>query len=463
MSVFFIPLSKLWCRMPDTAGCNAAAGNKSAYTKTMVNIFECGIQPMRQIPFRSLRWLTALLMAGAFAAVGNAQEGSTNLQEISRLAKQGQRSAAITKLNDYLQQHPKDLSGRFMKGVFLVEQAEQSRSKDAKEARDPNRYREAISVFYGIIKDHPERPEPYNNLAAIYASLDQWDKSKEMLEAAIHTNPSYATAHENLGDVYAKLASQAYEKALQLDTSSQVVQNKLRMIGDLFPGAGNVSTPTRSQPQKTVVASAAAPSRPISNNAVTPAAGANSVRSTGGAFKSTTSNVPASNLPPAIVPPVDSSSQKLASADKATKKNDKANSLKQAASEADDEDQKDTTGKEANTGERSEVLDVVKSWAGAWSKQDIAAYLGHYDDGFKPSSGQSRTTWQKQREARVSRPKTIQVDVVNAKVKMTGNQATVTFRQTYKSDLVGRDSMTKRLVLVKQADSRWRIVRESGR
>ncbi|MES2205284.1 MAG: tetratricopeptide repeat protein [Pseudomonadota bacterium] len=416
---------------------------------------------MRQIPFRSLRWLTALLMAGAFAAVGNAQEGSTNLQEISRLAKQGQRSAAIAKLNDYLQQHPKDLSGRFMKGVFLVEQAEQSRSKDAKEARDPNRYREAISVFYGIIKDHPERPEPYNNLAAIYASLDQWDKSKEMLEAAIHTNPSYATAHENLGDVYAKLASQAYEKALQLDTSSQVVQNKLRMIGDLFPGAGNVSAPARSQPQKTVVA-AATPSR-SQPSSTAPSGGVNSVRSTGGAFKPTSTNVAAGNLPPAVVPPVEPSSQKLARADKTAKKNDKADSLKQAASEADDDDQKDTTGKEANTGERSEVLDVVKSWAGAWSKQDIGAYLGHYDDGFKPSSGQSRTTWQKQREARVSRPKTIQVDVVNAKVKMTGNQATVTFRQTYKSDLVGRDSMTKRLVLVKQADGRWRIVRESGR
>jgi tetratricopeptide (TPR) repeat protein len=77
-------------------------------------------------------------------------------------------------------------------------------------------------------------PEPYNNLAVLYASQGQYDNARAALEMAIRTNPSYATAHENLGDVYAKLASQAYSKALQLDSSNTGVQPKLALIGGVF-------------------------------------------------------------------------------------------------------------------------------------------------------------------------------------------------------------------------------------
>ena len=52
------------------------------------------------------------------------------------------------------------------------------------------------------------------------------------------THPSYATAHENLGDIYAKMASQAYDRALQLDNSNTATQTKLAMIQELFAGAG---------------------------------------------------------------------------------------------------------------------------------------------------------------------------------------------------------------------------------
>ncbi|MDP3708456.1 MAG: hypothetical protein Q8R56_10270, partial [Polaromonas sp.] len=57
------------------------------------------------------------------------------------------------------------------------------------------------------------------------------------LEMAIRTNPSYATAHENLGDVYARLASQAYSKALQLDSGNTGVQPKLALIRQLLTPA----------------------------------------------------------------------------------------------------------------------------------------------------------------------------------------------------------------------------------
>jgi Tfp pilus assembly protein PilF len=74
----------------------------------------------------------------------------------------------------------------------------------------------------------------------LYANQNQLDKSRQALEQAIRTNPSYSTAHENLGDIYAKLASQAYSKALQLDGShAQSVQPKLA-------SASNVSWASRA-------------------------------------------------------------------------------------------------------------------------------------------------------------------------------------------------------------------------
>jgi hypothetical protein len=106
---------------------------------------------------------------------------------------------------------------------------------------------EAIKIFTALTEDYPELPEPYNNLAVLYAGQGQYDKAKQALEMAIRTHPSYATAHENLGDIYAKMASQAYDRALQLDRSNTATQTKLAMIQELFAdGSRGKDTATRS-------------------------------------------------------------------------------------------------------------------------------------------------------------------------------------------------------------------------
>ena len=164
-----------------------------------------------------------------------------DLQDANKLFKQGQQNAALEKVDSYLAGKPKDAQGRFLKGLILTEQGK------------PN---DAIKVFSDLTIDYPDLPEPYNNLAVLYAGQGQYEKAKQSLEQAIRTHPSYATAHENLGDIYAKMASQAYDRALQLDRSNTATQTKLAMIQDLFSGNARPKSSVTPRPvaSKPVVA-----------------------------------------------------------------------------------------------------------------------------------------------------------------------------------------------------------------
>ena len=139
--------------------------------------------------------------------------------DVNQLVRSGKLAEALTKADQYLVSKPRDPQMRFLKGVIQTESGKPT---------------DAIATFVKLTEDYPELPEPYNNLAVLYASQGQYDNARAALELAIRTNPSYATAHENLGDVYAKLASQAYSKALQLDSSNTGVQPKLALIGGVF-------------------------------------------------------------------------------------------------------------------------------------------------------------------------------------------------------------------------------------
>ena len=144
----------------------------------------------------------AALAAAVFAAGGARAD---DYSDVNQLLHAGQSTEALAKADRYLAAKPKDPQMRFLKGVVLTE---------------AGRTAEAIATFQKLTEDYPELPEPYNNLAVLYAGQSQFDKARAALEMAIRTNPSYATAHENLGDVYAKLASQAYSRALQLDAGN---------------------------------------------------------------------------------------------------------------------------------------------------------------------------------------------------------------------------------------------------
>lgn len=136
-----------------------------------------------------------------------------------QLHKQGQFERALERVDAHLSSHPKDARGRFLKGVILTEQ------------KKPG---EAITMFTELTFNYPELPEPYNNLAVLYAAQGEYDKARAALETAIRVYPSYAAAHENLGDIYAQMASQAYDKAAKLDRNNKTAPIKLTLVKELF-------------------------------------------------------------------------------------------------------------------------------------------------------------------------------------------------------------------------------------
>ncbi|MEW6312502.1 MAG: tetratricopeptide repeat protein [Pseudomonadota bacterium] len=131
--------------------------------------------------------ITTLLPA--LAILIGAPAYADELMDARVLYKKGDATQALQMLDTYLGSRPAGARGPkiaqawFMKGLILAEQ---------------NRFDPAASAFSAVIKDYPQYPEAYNNLAAVYAAQGRHDKARAALEAGLATHPVYATLHRNL-------------------------------------------------------------------------------------------------------------------------------------------------------------------------------------------------------------------------------------------------------------------------
>lgn len=156
----------------------------------------------------------ALAIALPFAAAR-----ADAIDDARALLGQGQPAQALAQVEAYLKESPTDPRARFLRGVILTEQ------------QKPD---EAIAVFRALNEDMPELPEPYNNLAVLYAQKGRYDEAKRVLETALIAHPDYALAHENLGDIHVRLAAQAYERAAKLDPKAASAGEKLKIAEQLL-------------------------------------------------------------------------------------------------------------------------------------------------------------------------------------------------------------------------------------
>ena len=328
---------------------------------------------------RFLRLIAALTLS---AHLGLA---AASIEEARQLLRERNPEAALGVIDQTLDAQPANPELRFLKGVALAEL---------------QRLDEAIAVFQRLSADHPELPEPYNNLAVLHAQRGDFEQARIALELAIQTHPAYATAHENLGDVYSRLASQAYSKALQLDDSNSAAQTKLAMMHELM------SSTQGSVPQPVAVA-------PVS---------------------------PVTTLRPSV--PV-SSTQIQPSGDPA------GTDVRKGASEG-------------VTLAVLQVERAVSAWAGAWEAKNMDSYLGAYDASFSPAGGLSRERWAQQRFERIAERATpITVALSDLNVEVSGTRAVASFSQRYEAGSI-RSTVSKELRLIQRGD-RWLITSENVR
>lgn len=303
----------------------------------------------------TLRLLCLAALLSATAAYAN------DYAEVNILVRSGKLAEALAKADQYLAAKPRDPQMRFIKGVIQTEAGKPA---------------DAIATFTQITQEYPELPEPYNNLAVLYAGQSQFDKARAALEMAIRTNPSYATAHENLGDVYAKLASQAYSKALQLDGGNTGVQPKLALIRTLFAPDAKGQKPSASAAVTAPVAKA-----PVATPAPAAATAA--------------APVAAPAAPAAAV---------------------------------------------SSSGAEKDVEAAVRSWASAWAAKDMPSYLSSYGKEFDPPGSVGRKAWEEDRRSRIMGKSSISVKLNDLAVSVNGNKAVVKFKQAYSADALNVSS-----------------------
>lgn len=407
------------------------------------------------VPARFSRPVLAVLL-GCLALGSMPAHASRAVDEVTKLLDQGNAKQAAAQADSYLKQNPGDVEMRFVRGVIASEQKQSA---------------QAIKIFSALVREYPSMPEPYNNLAVLYAAEGQERKAAEALEQAIRTNPSYTTAHENLGDLYARMASEAYSKALQLDASRQTIPAKLALITQLVPTSQNSAktvvaqantTPAAAAPAKPPVApkpevkpeakpevKAEAKPAPVVETKPTPKVEPKVVAKPPAppAAPVVAAAAPAA---PAVAPPV---AVAAAPAKPAVLPEPKA-------SPAVKPEPKPAAEPSASVAkEVAEVESAVKAWVTAWEKQDMQGYLDAYSEKFTPANGVSLAKWKEDRRVRIVGKNGISISLQNIQVSVKGDEATAKFRQKYVAGSL--NTTTRKTLSMRHERGGWRIVRES--
>lgn len=181
--------------------------------------------------------LFGLAVSGCFTA-----HADTLDQTVNRLLDDHQPAAAMAAVDSALQNEPARAEYRFLKAVVLSEMG---------------RHTEALELFGQLSRDLPASPEPLNNLGVLHARQGQLEEARVALTAAVEKDPAYATAYENLGDVHARLAAQAYDKAVQLTPGHATAPPKLALVSQIAALPGRDGSPKTQRPP--VPAGTAAP------------------------------------------------------------------------------------------------------------------------------------------------------------------------------------------------------------
>lgn len=170
-----------------------------------------------------MNYLYTGLLILMLIVTGQAYAETTDLDATGHWAEEDRQEAAPANLGEPGVTVGDDIQARFLEGLSLLEQ------NDVAGAR---------TVFMEITQLFPNLPEAHNNLAVIYAGEGDYAKAQQVLVSAAANTPDYATVQANLGDLYIKMAVDAYRKTLALSPGDSAAQARLSLLEQLLgPGS----------------------------------------------------------------------------------------------------------------------------------------------------------------------------------------------------------------------------------
>jgi len=373
--------------------------------------------------------LVAALCAGGTAVLlALPAHAAREVDAVAQLLEQGQTAQAAAQADQFLQLNPQDAEMRFLRGVIATEQKQQT---------------QAIQIFSALARDYPAMPEPYNNLAVLYAAQGQDRKAVDALEQAIRAQPGYATAYENLGDLYARMASQSYGKALELDSARQGVAPKQALIAQIAPGGTGAAVPVTAVAAAAPQSAAAAAPPP----GLTPVPPAALVRAP----------------EPVVAERISSATPLQLAAAEAARSSAKSSDRPAASAAAKAGPAPDavpaSTASQTPDNSPAAVEAAVQAWAQAWAQQDMDTYLGAYSPAFKPADGSSLAAWKQSRRQRIVGKREISVALSDVQVAVDGPRATARFVQAYAAGALKSNS--RKTLVLQPEQGQWRIVSET--
>ncbi len=398
---------------------------------------------------------------------------------------------ALVLIDRELARQPADAQLQIQRGVVLT---------------NLNRSDDALAQFRKVVAAHPELPGPHNNVAVLLAARGEIQEARLALERAIRTHPTYATAHENLGDLYSHMAAEAYRKALRYDKQGLAERPRLALVDGLpRTASAGAATPAASvalAPRLPVVlppAATTAPAAPVLTASASGTAKPTSAASIPPVAAPATTVAAATKVAPAptpvsVPPPASASAPArapapvpapvaappratvLAPAPAPAPARATAPATVAAAAApppASTARPSATTAAPApapapapaavaaaaapDTSER-DISRAVSAWANAWSQRDMSAYYGAYTGDFK-GKAKSREEWKNDRKDRIEGKKRIEVTVQGLQIKVSGKLARVSLVQSYKSDMLSTTS--PKVLVLENVGGKWLIQQEN--
>ena len=395
----------------------------------------------------------SIVLIALLLSIGMTAAQATNKKEVFALIKNGQLGDANTQMEKLLTDNPQDPELLFAKGLLAEKQGNK---------------KDAIAIYQGLTRTHPGILAPYNNLALLHAEAGNYEAAIGILESALVAKPDTAIAYRNLTTIFARMASEAYRKALNSEssntplalTSIDTIQPSISQPPAIVASVENFvneslrseNPETESNQTENVVAAT------DTNSDLAESANVSVLENANENSTLVTPTVEEVELVQSSTNPDDNAV--TATQDTETKIDSSESEMipEPIIVSASTDTALAKQAVENNAAQKQALINHIKSWAKAWSDRDVDNYLSHYSNDFSPRDNLSFEEWKKQRHGRLRWRKFIIVKPSKYSINVDGDTATVNFSQYYKSDRF-EDTIRKTMKLVKE-NGRWLITKE---